>query len=243
MSLASSTRTACTVWPLMSMPRISCALACASSGPSASLTPPALPRPPALTWAFTTTRPPSSAAAARASSGVSTVIPRVTGTPCRAKSCLAWYSIRSIKEPSFGRSRIDDAEPVEEKHNEPTQFRLLGRLGGGPRYGPQSTLPPRTPMTDSLRDQRRRSTVAGDGVTLAAWAGSTDGPPVLFVHGYPDTHRVWDPVIDRLDDRFHCLSYDVRGAGESDAPTDRDAYRLTHLRSDLVAVMDALSPE
>ena len=64
----------CTVWPLMSMPRIAAAAAAASSGPVASFTPPALPRPPTLTWAFTTTRgvpaAANSAAIARASAGV-----------------------------------------------------------------------------------------------------------------------------------------------------------------------------
>src|SRR6185295_13846959 len=57
MSAVSVTITLCTVWPLMSMPRMSVARACASSAPSASLTPPALPRPPTLTCAFTTTLP------------------------------------------------------------------------------------------------------------------------------------------------------------------------------------------
>ena len=50
----------------------------ASSGVLASLTPPALPRPPALTCALTT-QTPSSSAAARASSGVVTTMPRVRG--------------------------------------------------------------------------------------------------------------------------------------------------------------------
>ena len=79
----------------MSMPRMSSARATASCGVSASFTPPALPRPPALTWALTTTRPPCSSAAAAASSAFSTTVPTVTGTPCLAKSSFAWYSIRS----------------------------------------------------------------------------------------------------------------------------------------------------
>ena len=61
-------------------------------GRVASFTPPALPRPPVLTCALTTTVPPSSAAAAAASSGVSTVRPGSTGTPCAAKRSFAWYS-------------------------------------------------------------------------------------------------------------------------------------------------------
>src|SRR5215831_15343690 len=99
MSLASSTRTAFTRWPLISMPRISWALACASSGPSASLTPPALPRPPVFTWAFTTTRDVPAAAnfsaIARASSGVRAMLPCGTGTPYSLNNSFAWYSNRS----------------------------------------------------------------------------------------------------------------------------------------------------
>ena len=60
MSLASVTSTRCTVWPLMSMPRIAAAFSRASSGVLASFTPPALPRPPVFTWALTTTAVPSS---------------------------------------------------------------------------------------------------------------------------------------------------------------------------------------
>ena len=71
----------------------------ASSGVLASFTPPALPRPPALTCALTTTAPPISSAAALASAAVSTVLPRVTGTSCLAKSSFAWYSIRSTGQP------------------------------------------------------------------------------------------------------------------------------------------------
>ena len=95
MSLASVTSTRRTTWPLMSRPRIAVAFSAASSASAASLTPPALPRPPVLTWAFTTTAVPIPAAAAFASSGVSATSPGSTGTPCAAKSSFAWYSYRS----------------------------------------------------------------------------------------------------------------------------------------------------
>ena len=55
MSAAGAISTRWTVWPLMSMPRISPAFSTASCGSLASFTPPALPRPPILTWALTTT--------------------------------------------------------------------------------------------------------------------------------------------------------------------------------------------
>src|SRR5882762_9172162 len=54
--------------------------------------PPAFPRPPACTWAFTTTRPPRRCATARASAGVRATSPLGTGTPNSRSSALAWYS-------------------------------------------------------------------------------------------------------------------------------------------------------
>ena len=71
------------------------AFSTASSGVVASLTPPALPRPPVLTWALTTTGLPIRSATPRAASAVSIVSPGSTGTPCLAKSSFAWYSMRS----------------------------------------------------------------------------------------------------------------------------------------------------
>src|SRR6266536_1691933 len=54
--------------------------------------PPALPRPPACTCAFTTTRPPSRPAMARAWAGVSATSPPGTGTLSSRSSAFAWYS-------------------------------------------------------------------------------------------------------------------------------------------------------
>ena len=88
MSDALSIQSVRTTWPRMSRPRISLARSAASSGVAASLMPPALPRPPTSTCALTTTGPPISAAAARASSGVNATRPSETGMPKRAKTCL-----------------------------------------------------------------------------------------------------------------------------------------------------------
>lgn len=83
---------------------------------------------------------------------------------------------------------------------------------------------------------------SGD-LDLAAWQGARTGPTLVFVHGFPDTHTVWQQVIDRLADRFHCAAYDVRGAGASDAPASRGGYELAALVSDLVAVLDTLDDD
>jgi pimeloyl-ACP methyl ester carboxylesterase len=86
--------------------------------------------------------------------------------------------------------------------------------------------------------------IPGDGVelSLTTW-GDPDGPTVVLVHGYPDTHAVWLPVAEALAGRgFHVAAHDVRGAGASDAPDGLAAYRLDHLVGDLVAVLQAVSP-
>lgn len=83
---------------------------------------------------------------------------------------------------------------------------------------------------------------SGD-VKLAVYEqGPADAPAVVLVHGFPDTHAVWDEVAEALSGRFRVVRYDVRGAGASDAPRATAAYRLEHLKNDLFAVIDAVSP-
>jgi len=82
-----------------------------------------------------------------------------------------------------------------------------------------------------------------DGVRIAVHEyGDPDGPVLVAVHGYPDNHRVWDGIARELAD-FRVVAYDVRGAGESDKPAGRAAYRNDRLADDLAAVLDAVSPD
>ncbi|MEU7476342.1 SDR family oxidoreductase [Lentzea sp. NPDC042327] len=78
---------------------------------------------------------------------------------------------------------------------------------------------------------------------LAVQVRGTSGPVVVLVHGYPDTHAVWDRVAALLEGDFRVVTYDVRGAGGSTAPSTEDGYRLEHLARDLFAVVDAVSPD
>ncbi|SER16775.1 NADP-dependent 3-hydroxy acid dehydrogenase YdfG [Lentzea xinjiangensis] len=80
-------------------------------------------------------------------------------------------------------------------------------------------------------------------VELAVRVRGTSGPVVVLVHGYPDTQAVWDRVAALLEEDFRVVTYDVRGAGESTAPSTEDGYRLEHLARDLFAVIDAVSPD
>ena len=90
----------------------------------------------------------------------------------------------------------------------------------------------------------RRRTVPSGGVELAVFeVGEPDAPPVLLVHGYPDTHRVWDRVAADLAADHRVIGYDVRGAGASCHPDRLRGYRLDRLADDLFAVADAVSPD
>lgn len=81
------------------------------------------------------------------------------------------------------------------------------------------------------------------GIDLAVYErGNIRNPTVVLIHGYPDTHAVWDAVADRLADRFHVVSYDVRGAGASGVPSTPAGYDMTELIADLDAVIATVSP-
>ncbi|MGI8700141.1 MAG: alpha/beta fold hydrolase [Nocardioidaceae bacterium] len=95
-----------------------------------------------------------------------------------------------------------------------------------------------------------RRLIDGDGLSLSvvdmgehATPDGAESPRIVFVHGFPDTHAVWLPVMARLSGRFRCVAYDVRGAGQSGVPPSREGYRMVHLVNDLAAVLDAVSPE
>lgn len=91
--------------------------------------------------------------------------------------------------------------------------------------------------------QRSRYRVSSGEVSLQVhtW-GEPAKTPIVLVHGYPDNHRVWQSVAERLAADFYVVAYDVRGAGESDRPHRRSDYRMAKLSADLAAVVDALLP-
>ncbi|HEX2497563.1 MAG: alpha/beta fold hydrolase [Actinomycetes bacterium] len=70
------------------------------------------------------------------------------------------------------------------------------------------------------------------GSTLAA-DETGNGTPVVLLHAGVGDARMWDPVVERLEDRYRLIRYDVRGYGRSPAPT----APFSKL-ADLVAVLD-----
>ncbi len=89
----------------------------------------------------------------------------------------------------------------------------------------------------------RRLTVPGDGVDLAVHeTGDPDAPAVVLVHGWPDTHRVWLPVAERLAPHLRVVLYDTRGRGGSPTDAPDSDFGLPYLAADLLAVLDHVSP-
>ena len=77
---------------------------------------------------------------------------------------------------------------------------------------------------------------AGD-IRLHAVIGG-EGPPLLLVHGWPESWYAWRLMMPALAENFEVIAVDQRGMGLSDKP--RDGYDTATVANDLVALMDAL---
>ncbi|QDQ97041.1 alpha/beta fold hydrolase [Tomitella fengzijianii] len=94
------------------------------------------------------------------------------------------------------------------------------------------------------RPVTRRRTVTRGHISLAVFEhGDPDGPTVLLVHGWPDTHRLWDGVVPALAEHHRVVTYDTRGHGESTVPGAVSGFGLHEFADDLYAVIDAVSPD
>ena len=83
-----------------------------------------------------------------------------------------------------------------------------------------------------------------DAGRLFARVGGS-GPPVVLVHGYPQTHVEWHRVAPRLAERHTVVALDLRGYGSSDAPPSAGGALFTKriMATDVVAAMRSLGHE
>jgi haloacetate dehalogenase len=87
--------------------------------------------------------------------------------------------------------------------------------------------------------------VPGDGARIRVRTGGA-GPPVLLLHGYPQTHAMWHRIAPALAARFTLVLADLRGYGDSERPAggpDHAAYSKRAMARDQVRVMRALGFE
>jgi len=88
----------------------------------------------------------------------------------------------------------------------------------------------------------QRTLPGADGVSINAVVGGS-GPPLLLLHGYPQTHVMWHKVAPVLARRFTVVATDLRGYGDSGKPpTDADhaPYSKRAMGADQLAVMRSL---
>jgi non-heme chloroperoxidase len=105
-------------------------------------------------------------------------------------------------------------------------------------------------MTAMAQDEQTRSgrmkahTVRGGGglrLHVREW-GKTDGPPILFIHGWSQNHLCWVRQYESaLAEEFRLVAYDLRGHGMSEAPLEAKYYTDGKLwADDVAAIIDEL---
>ncbi|KAK4077538.1 uncharacterized protein Triagg1_3870 [Trichoderma aggressivum f. europaeum] len=98
---------------------------------------------------------------------------------------------------------------------------------------PSTTFTPFTVQTQSSPD------VSISGIRSSDSSSSL--PPLLLLHGYPETHHMWHAVASQLTSHFSLVIMDIRGYGASSKPANNTAlYAKSHMANDCIAVMDAL---
>ncbi len=71
--------------------------------------------------------------------------------------------------------------------------------------------------------------------------GPRNAPALIFLHGFPESHRTWRHQISHFSDRYRCIAPDQRGYRGSSKPQDVASYTPDKLIADVFQMVDALS--
>jgi haloacetate dehalogenase len=100
-------------------------------------------------------------------------------------------------------------------------------------------------VVEPMLEGFEQRTIATSGATINLVAGG-DGPPLLLLHGYPETHVMWHRVAPELAGKFTVVAPDLRGYGDSSKPPGGDNhenYSKRAMAQDGIDVMRALGYE
>ncbi|KAJ0112473.1 hypothetical protein Patl1_00974 [Pistacia atlantica] len=87
------------------------------------------------------------------------------------------------------------------------------------------------------------TTVATNGINMHVASIGT-GPPVLFLHGFPELWYSWRHQLLYLSSQgYRCIAPDLRGYGDTDAPPSVTSYTALHIVGDLIGLLDNLGIE
>ena len=70
--------------------------------------------------------------------------------------------------------------------------------------------------------------------------GPVDAPALIFLHGFPESHRTWRHQIRQFKDRYRCIAPDQRGYRQSSKPQAVEAYEPSKLIGDIFLLADTL---
>ena len=91
--------------------------------------------------------------------------------------------------------------------------------------------------------QKRITVSSEDGPIEIACQVGGNGPPILLLHGFPQTKAIWENVVPELVNNFTVVASDLRGYGESSKPhgkKDHSTYSKRSMAADQHALMKAL---
>ena len=88
-------------------------------------------------------------------------------------------------------------------------------------------------------DQTRVTLASGIELDVVD-VGPRAAPTLIFLHGFPESHRAWRHQIAHFSDRFRCIAPDQRGYRGSSKPPEVSAYTPDKLIGDVFQLADAL---